>query len=141
MQVKMSRMVSMLLRSIRPLLVVLMAIACTSPTAPAATGTWGGPEASLVLTDAGGTISYPCGAGIMDSGWTITRSGSFSATGLHYFGGGPLPPQGHTPYSATYAGQLRDQHFTLTVTLTDLNQTLGPFHLVRDGPVVAEQCQ
>jgi hypothetical protein len=127
-------------REVRPLLLLSIAVACSSPTAPDATGAWGGTEASLVLARSGGTINYPCGAGVIDSAWTITRDGHFAATGRHYFGGGPLPPQGHPPQPATYAGQLRGQYFILTVTLTDLSQMLGPFRLVRDGPVVAEQC-
>jgi hypothetical protein len=130
----------MLSRVFRHCLLLPMAVTCGSPIAPDVTGAWGGVEASLVLTHAGGTITYPCGLGVIDSAWTIAPDGRLTATGLHYFGGGPLPPQGHPPHPAAYAGQLRDQLLILTVTLTDLRQVLGPFRLVRDGPVVSEQC-
>lgn len=124
-----------------PDLVLLpLALACSSPTAPAALGAWGGTEASLVLTTAGGTVSYACGAGTIDSAWTLSDAGELVASGQHYFGGGPVPPQGHPAHPARYSGQVRGDGLTLTVTLTDLDQVLGPFHLVRGGPTVQEQC-
>ena len=117
-----------------------LAMACSSPTAPSAEGNWGGPEASLSLTRAGGTLSYACGAGTIDSTWTLTRGGRLVATGQHFFGGGPVPAQGHPPHPARYNGQLRGTDLILTITLTDLAQTLGPYRLTRGGPIVSEQC-
>ena len=118
----------------------LMALACQTPTAPGAIGTWGGREASLVLAISGGTLSYPCGSSTVDSGWTIGTGGQFSATGQYFFGGGPVPPGGSPPHPARYAGSIQGDMFTFTVTLTDLNETLGPFHMVRDGPPVFQLC-
>lgn len=120
-----------------------LAFACsspTAPTAPTALGAWGGSEASLVLTPAGGALSYACGAGTIDSAWTLSAAGQFAAAGQHYFGGGPATPQGHPPHPARYSGHVLGDVLTLTVTLTDLDQTLGPFHLIRGGPTVQEQC-
>jgi hypothetical protein len=122
------------------LVLLTLALACFTPTAPDALGTWGGQEASLVLTPSGGTLSYPCGAGTIDSAWTLSRTGRLLASGQHFFGGGPVPPQGRPPHPARYSGQVQGNELTLTVTLTDANQTLGPFHLVRGGPAVVEQC-
>jgi hypothetical protein len=122
------------------LLLLPLALGCFSPTAPDALGAWGGQEASLVLTAAGGTISYACGAGTIDSAWTLSGDGRLEATGQHFFGGGPVPPQGRPPHPARYDGVVEGNALTITVTLTDLNQTLGPFHLVRGGPAVMEQC-
>lgn len=117
-----------------------LALGCASPTAPDALGSWGGQEVSLVLTTSGGTLSYPCGAGTIDSAWTLSSAGLFVASGDHFFGGGPVPPQGRPPHPARYSGQVQGNDLILTVTLSDLNQTLGPFHLVRGGPPVIEQC-
>ena len=117
-----------------------LAAACSSPTAPIAEGTWGGSEVSLTLTRSGGTLSYQCGAGTIDSSWTLTRDGHLVATGQHFFGGGPVPPQGHPPHPAQYIGQIRGADLILTVTLLDLGQTLGPYRLIRGGPEVAELC-
>jgi hypothetical protein len=117
-----------------------LALACSSPTAPDVLGSWGGKEASLVLTASGGTLSYACGAGTIDSAWTLSHAGQFVASGQHFFGGGPVPPQGHPAHPARYSGQVQGDKLTLTVTLSDLNQTLGPFHMVRGGPPVLEMC-
>jgi len=117
-----------------------LALSCTSPTAPSAVGTWGGREASLILSRSGGQVSYQCGAGTIDSTWTLSAEGKFTATGVHFFGGGPEPIQGRPPHPATYAGQVFGASMVLTVTLTDLSQTLGPFHLARNGPPVSELC-
>jgi len=116
-------------------------LACSSPTAPKVAGTWGGPDASLTLTPTGGTLGYACGAGTIDSGWTLTPDGRFAARGQHFFGGGPIPPQGRQPHPAVYTGQVRIGYLTLTVTVTDLQQVLGPFSLRRGGPPVVDQCE
>jgi hypothetical protein len=122
------------------LVLLPLALGCSSPTAPAALGAWGGKEASLVLTTSGGTLSYACGAGTVDSAWTLSDAGQFVASGQHFFGGGPVPPQGHPPHPARYSGQVQGDVLTLTVTLSDLDQSLGPFRLVRGGPTVVELC-
>jgi hypothetical protein len=118
----------------------LLAIGCSSLTAPEIVGEWGGTEASLALTRLGGTVSYACGAGTIDSTWTLTPAGQFEASGQHFFGGGPVPAEGRTPHPALYHGDLEGDHLTLSVTLLDLDQTIGPFHLVRGGPPVTEIC-
>lgn len=117
-----------------------LVLACSSPTAPGISGTWGGTEASLTLTAAGGTVQYQCGAGTIDSAWTISTGGVFTATGQHYRGGGPAPAGGRPPHPARYTGHVDESVLRLTVTLPDLDQVLGPYALVRGGPVVRETC-
>lgn len=119
---------------------VAMALACTTPTEPTVIGKWGGTVASLVLDSSGGTIQYQCGSGTIDPGWNLTPDGTFSATGLHYYGGGPVPSGGHPSHPASYAGHVAGNHMTLTVTVTDTDAVLGPFDLVRNGPPVSEIC-
>jgi hypothetical protein len=122
------------------LLVLVAGIGCSSPSAPSIPGTWGGQVASLQLGPAGGTVAYQCGAGTIDSGWTLKADGQFTATGQHYFGGGPAPAEGRPPHPARYSGIVEGNRLTLTVTLTDLGQILGPFQLIRGGPAVHELC-
>jgi hypothetical protein len=128
------------LLSLRCISLLALSLACSAPTAPAVQGQWGGTDASLSLTRSGGTLSYPCGAGTIDSAWVVTRDGRLLATGQHFFGGGPVPPGGHPPHPASYSGRIEGNTLVLTVTLTDLNQDLGPFRLVRGGPEVQEMC-
>jgi hypothetical protein len=122
------------------LVMVAVAVACSSTTAPELVGTWGGTEASLALTAAGGDVQYQCGTSTIDSAWTLSANGVFAATGQYYVGGGPLPPGGRPPHAATYAGEVHGTTFTLTVTVPDLDATLGPYVMVRDGPEVTELC-
>ena len=94
----------------------------------------------MVLSRTGGSVNYQCGAGTIDSTWTLTADGTFTGTGLHYFGGGPVPSGGRQPHPARYVGHVTDDRLALSVVLTDLDQTLGPFQMVRDGPGVTELC-
>jgi len=121
-----------------PLLAVVLT--CSAPTAPEAEGVWGGPDASLSLSRTGGVLSYSCGTGTMDATWTLSRDGRLTGTGQHFFGGGPVPPEGRAPHPARYAGRIEDNTLILAVTLTDLGQTLGPFSLLRGGHLVQEVC-
>jgi len=125
-------------RRLLPLLAVMLS--CSTPTAPEAQGDWGGPDASLSLSRTGGVLSYSCGTGTMDATWTLSRDGRLTGTGQHFFGGGPVPSEGRAPHPARYAGRIEDNTLILAVTLTDLGQTLGPFRLLRGGPVVHEMC-
>jgi len=133
-------------RTLALLAAATAALGCYDPAQPidpaslAGGGAWGGPDVSLVLEAAGGTLSYACGAGTIAPGWTITPGGHLAATGEHFFGGGPLPPQGHPAHPARYQGEIHGDLLVLTVSLEDLQQTLGPFTLRRDGPVVNELC-
>lgn len=128
------------MRLIGGCLLLITVLACNAPTAPTMEGAWGGTQASLVLSRSGGTIQYQCGNGTIDGDWTVSADGTFAGTGEHYFGGGPEPVGGRTPHPAQYTGQVNGSEFTLTVVLTDLSDTLGPFELVRDGPIVTELC-
>ena len=122
--------------------IALMALlACGVPTnSQPIQGQWGSVDASLVLSEATGTLSYSCGAGTVDSGWTLTRHGQFQGTGLHFFGGGPLPATGRPPHPTRYTGQVHGHTLTLTVLLLDSPDTLGPFTMRRGGPIVSELC-
>ena len=115
-------------------------VACASPTAPSVEGVWGGTEASLSLARDGGVVTYLCGSGTMDSSWTLSRDGQLAGTGVHFFGGGPIPPGGQPPHPARYSARIDGNTMMLTVTVTDLGQTLGPFRMVRGGAVVSEMC-
>src|SRR5262245_45962510 len=107
------------------LVLCTLAIGCSSPTAPTLLGDWGGKQASLRLAVAGGSVAYLCGAGTIDSAWTITKDGQFSATGSHYFGGRPVPVGGPPPHPARYAGQSNAEFLTLMLVIADLDQTPG----------------
>ena len=123
--------------------VCVLAISCSSSseqTEPNVIGDWGGTQASLTMTRSGGDLSYPCGAGTIDSTWTLSTDGLLAGRGQHFFGGGPVPVQGRQPHPALYSGIVDGDTLTLSVSVTDLGQTLGPFRLLRGGPAVVELC-
>ena len=122
------------------LALTVVGVACASPTDASVIGQWGSQQASLQLKLSGGTLMYQCGAGTVDPAWTVSLDGTWSATGEHFLGGGPQPIDGRPPHPARYSGQFVGDRLEFTVLLLDLNQTLGPFHLVRDGPSVSEVC-
>ena len=118
----------------------LFALGCASPTSPNPTGQWGSNDANLTLSRSGGTIEYGCGLGTIDSTWSVGSSGRFTATGLHFPEGGPVPIGGIPPHPARYLGTLRGRWLTLSVTLTDLDQTMGPYTLERGKTVLLVKC-
>ncbi|MGH7662889.1 MAG: hypothetical protein ACRENI_01105 [Gemmatimonadaceae bacterium] len=72
-------------------------------------GVWNGPHASLVLTDAAGSIEYDCAHGALHSPVHADRNGGFAVTGVHVREhGGPIGA-GEVPDSvpARYVGEVR----------------------------------
>jgi hypothetical protein len=127
-------------RSLLAGLVFLTILGCENPSAPALTGQWGGPEASLDLATTGGTVEYSCGGGTINPGWTLSEDGQWMATGEYFSGGGPAPSEGRPPHPAAYAGKLLGDRLTFSVTVTDLDYVLGPFTVERDQPRVSIRC-
>lgn len=103
-------------------------------------GKWGGTDASLDITRAGGRVTYACGHGTVDSAWTLDTDGAFRGVGQHYFGGGPVPEGGRPPQSARYEGILRGAELEWRVRVEGHENPLGPFRLLRGGPPVTERC-
>jgi hypothetical protein len=121
-------------------LAVLSGVGCTDPTGPALTGTWGGPEATVTLTAAGGTVEFACGSGTIDAGWQLDDAGRWQASGQYFAGGGPLPSEGRPPHPAAYTGRLRGDLLTFTMTVPDLATSLGPFIVRHNAPGASEIC-
>lgn len=127
------------LLSLTPLL-LLTALACADPLAPELAGQWGGPDATLILSPAGGTVEYACGSGTIEPGWVVGPDGSWAGRGEYFMGGGPLPSEGRPPHDATYAGRVERDVLTFTVVVPDLGATLGPYTVRRGEPGASEIC-
>ena len=96
-------------------------------------GTWGGLHLRMEVVDGSATIEYDCANGTIAGPLTIDRRGRFSLRGTHaQEHGGPIRND-EKPNSrpARYTGWTDGRKMTLTVTLTDTNETLGTFSLVR----------
>lgn len=123
--------------------IFLAVVACTdaaSPTATELAGEWGGPDATVTLTQAGGTVEYACGSGTIDSGWKVGAEGAWRATGQYFSGGGPVPSEGRPPHAASYSGRVEGNILTFSVVVPDLGVVLGPYAVKRDTPGASEIC-
>ena len=124
-------------------LAILAGLGCAdaaAPTAPDLAGQWGGPDATVTLTVAGGTVEYACGSGTVDSGWGVSPDRAWHATGQYYSGGGPAPSEGRPPHTATYSGRFQGDLLTFAVAVPDLGTVLGPFTVKRNAPGASEIC-
>ena len=63
----------------------------------------------------------------------VDADGRFESTGEHIRGRGAAPRPGELPdrHPAHYAGRIRGDVMTLTVLLTDIDQTVGTFEVGR----------
>jgi hypothetical protein len=108
-----------------------------------AKGVWGGQGVQLAVTETGAHIEYDCAHGQLDGSLTLDAQGHFEATGSHTREGpGPIRV-GITRVSrpARYTGSIDGEKMTLTVTLTDTNDTLGTFTLYFDQQGILRKCR
>ena len=122
----------------RPALVVLGVVACCScgdpTTGPSRLpgGVWGGDHISLSATDTGTHLELDCAHGDIPAGLALDRQGQFQAAGTYTREhGGPIR-QGEIPDShpAIYSGLVASTTMTLTIRLSDANESIGTFTLV-----------
>ncbi|MGB9177819.1 MAG: hypothetical protein WCB68_01135 [Pyrinomonadaceae bacterium] len=96
-------------------------------------GEWGGTHISLQVNGSDTTIEYDCAHGTIDQPLTLDRRGRFSAKGTHAREhAGPIRRgEQSNARPARYTGWINGNRMTLKVTLTDTNEMLGPYTLVR----------
>ncbi len=109
---------------------------------PQLLGMWGGEHISMEITASGTTIEYDCAHGTIDGFFAIDGSGRFDLSGVHVLEhGGPVqdgvPPDAHP---ARYVGRTNGRTMSLTVTMTDTDQVVGTFALVRGVPGQVFKC-
>jgi hypothetical protein len=105
-------------------------------------GTWGGVHVRITIGAASSILEYDCAHGSIDQSFAVNAAGGFTLTGTHVVeSGGPIR-QGAEPLShpALYTGSTDGKTMAFTVTLTDTNQTFGPFTLALDAPGRVVKC-
>ena len=97
------------------------------------TGSWGGDGIGLIVAAEKATVSYTCGRTTIDGRIALDGDQRFEATGEHERVGGAPPREGVPPerQRSHVSGRIRSGVMTMTVRLTDLNQTVGTFALTR----------
>jgi hypothetical protein len=132
--------------SLLPLLMLIAPVAACGPASPSservAAGKWGGPGVALQVSESGGSVEYDCARGTIDEPMMLD-GGRFSVKGVHIRERpGPIR-EGEEParLPARYAGQTDGKTMTYSVTLTDTNESFGPYSLTfgRDG--VLRKCR
>jgi hypothetical protein len=105
-------------------------------------GVWNGEHVLLEVKQNGATLEFDCAHGSINKPVALDKDGRFSVQGTFAFeSGGPATPGsagGDRP--ARYAGRVERKKMTLTVTLTDNNQTIDTFTLTHDGTYQVEKC-
>jgi hypothetical protein len=123
---------------------------CAAAAAPATAGErrvppgrWGGEHIALeVLAGGGAALEYDCAQGGIEGPLALDRQGRFEAAGWHAAErGGPVRQGEELPRRpARYAGRVEGGEMTLTVVLTDTDEEIGSFTLVRGGEARLTKC-
>jgi hypothetical protein len=115
--------------------VVIAGASCGgSTTGPSrlSAGVWGGDHISMTVGASDTHLEFDCALGDIPSVPTVDRQGQFVIAGTYVRGhGGPIR-QGELPDShpAIYSGLVSSQAMTLTIQLSDTNESIGAFKLV-----------
>jgi hypothetical protein len=98
----------------------------------AKTGTWGGEHISLDVNAAGAQVEYDCAHGTIDQKIVADEHGHFDLRGTHVreHGGPVRKDETADSHPAQYAGQIKGDTMSLTVTESDTKEVVGTFTLV-----------
>jgi len=110
---------------------ILALIACSAATSTPITdvvGTWGGDNAGIIITGNDVHVHIGCTLGNTVRPIHTDANGRFEASGTYNVDAYPVDRGIIHP--ATFNGRIVGQTMTLTVTLTDTGQVLGPVTLV-----------
>ncbi|MDT7541159.1 MAG: hypothetical protein QOE33_1063 [Acidobacteriota bacterium] len=98
----------------------------------ARTGTWGGEHISLDVNAQGARVEYDCAHGTIDQKIVADERGHFDLRGTHVreHGGPVRKDETADSHPAQYAGQIKGDTMSLTVTESDTKEVVGTFTLV-----------
>lgn len=106
-------------------------------------GTWGAQGISMEVSDSGAVISYDCAHGSISEKIVLDGQGHFSVRG-HHMRERPGPTRAdedQTGQAASYRGSVSGETMTLTVTLSESNETVGTFTLTHGNSGRIRRCR
>jgi len=129
-----------------PILVVFLGLGgCTQKATQPVTvveGNWGGDHIALSIENDAAVLEYDCAHGTMDEALILNPHGYFELLGTHTRETGVPSRVGEEPdtHPARYHGRVLGDTLTLTITLVDSGEMIGPYTLVRDEPGLVHKC-
>ncbi len=114
----------------------------STPSSIVLTGTWGGDHIRLTVADSGSDLEFDCAQGEIPGRVMANARNEFNVAGTFVREhGGPIRvgdlPDSHP---AAYVGLVTATTMTLTLRLTDTNEVVGSFTLLRDTPGRVVKC-
>ena len=105
-------------------------------------GMWGGEHIGLWVAENGARVEYDCARGTIDEPLSLDANGNFKVKGVHIreHGGPERPGERLDSHPARYVGKVDDNMMTLTVTLTDTNETIGNYTLTFGRDPLVRKC-
>jgi hypothetical protein len=110
---------------------------------PVAVGTWGGPHASFVVTDAKARLELDCATVVTDRRLTAdTRGGFHGEASMTLERGGSIDNETR-PVSrrARLSGRVNGRAMALDVTALDPDESVGHFELELGKPAELRKCK
>jgi hypothetical protein len=105
-------------------------------------GGWGGEHISLEISENGAQLEFDCAHSTIKQQITLNDKMYFDVEGIYVKeSGGPQRPwERPDSHPVRYTGHIAGQTMTITVTLTDSNQKIGTFTLIRGQSPVLVKC-
>ncbi|HEV8198201.1 MAG TPA: hypothetical protein VGP87_16275 [Gemmatimonadales bacterium] len=128
-------------RSLSIVLVFPALIGACASTAPDHPSVWGSDQASLTVNESTTTVRILASGGCYGSYGEITQAippRDFTLTGTYVQLTGVAP--GSVQYPALFTGTVSGNHLTLSITISALQQVLGPFSLTQGVTKVWSAC-
>jgi hypothetical protein len=105
-------------------------------------GVWGGDHVSMAVADTSTHLELDCAHGDIPAVLTVDRHGQFSVAGTYVREhGGPIrQDEILDSRPAIYSGLVGSTTMTLTIRLSDTNESIGAFTLVSGSPGRIVKC-
>jgi hypothetical protein len=109
---------------------------------PVPPGDWGGEHIKLEIGENGARLEFDCAHSTVSQQITLDDRNSFDVVGEYVSESGGPERVGERPdaHPVRYTGRIDGQKMTISVTLTDRNQEIGTFTLIRGQSPVIYKC-